>query len=157
MSSERVRTDVTIANGIGFSPDDSTMYFADTATGAIESAPFDAETGFPGAWRILVERGAAPGKPDGSAIDSDGGIWSARFGGGCIARFTPAGKLDRLISVPATQPTSCAFGGTALDTLFVTSATQRMSAGALAGEPLAGAVFALKPGVRGLPETAFAV
>ncbi len=151
-----VRSQVTIPNGIAFSPDGDQMVFVDTAKGAIEVAPYDTATGQPGDWRTLVEAGAAPGKPDGSTVDSEGCLWSARYGGGCVARFTRDGKLDRLIKLPVSQPTSCTFGGANLDTLFITSASQRMTSAALAAEPLAGAVLALRPGVRGLPEPAFA-
>ena len=152
---QRVRSAVTIPNGIGFSPDGQRMFFVDTSTGRIECAAYDPETGFPGPWSTLVDADVAHGKPDGGTVDADGCIWSARFGAGCIARFTPQGKLDRLIHLPVSQPTSCSFGGANLDTLFITSATQRMTPEALAAEPLAGAVVALRPGVQGLAEPAF--
>jgi len=153
MVARRVRAGVTIPNGIGFAPDGDRMVFVDTATGCIEVAPYDIEEGMPGAWRTLVEAGAAPGKPDGNAVDAQGCIWSARFGAGCLARFTPQGRLDRVIALPVSQPTACVFGGADLATLFVTSATQRMAPEARAGEPLAGALLALRPGVQGLAES----
>ncbi|MEP6969622.1 MAG: SMP-30/gluconolactonase/LRE family protein, partial [Betaproteobacteria bacterium] len=151
----KVRSAVTIPNGIGFSPDGRRMVFVDTATGRIENAPYDTDAGMPGPWSTLVEAAAAPGRPDGSTVDAEGCIWSARFGAGCVARFTPKGKLDRLIRLPVSQPTSCSFGGANLDTLFVTSATQRLMPEALAAEPLAGALLALRPGVQGLTEPPF--
>jgi sugar lactone lactonase YvrE len=151
----KVRSAVSIPNGIGFSPDGRRMVFVDTATGRIESAEYDIDAGMPGPWNTLVEAGAVPGKPDGNAVDAEGCIWSTRFGAGCIARFTPQGKLDRRIRLPVSQPTSCAFGGPKLDTLFVTSATQRLTPEALAAEPLAGALLALRPGVQGLAEPPF--
>ena len=151
----KVRSAVTIPNGIGFSPDGRRMVFVDTATGRIESAAYDTDAGMPGPWTTLIDPGAAPGKPDGNTVDAEGCIWSTRFGAGCIARFTPQGKLDRLIRLPVSQPTSCAFGGPNLDTLFVTSATQRLTPEALAAEPLAGALLALRPGVQGLAEPPF--
>ncbi len=151
-----VRTAVNIPNGIAFSPDDRTMYFVDTATGCIEAAPYDIGTGMPGVWAPLVIAGTAPGKSDGNTVDSDGCIWSARYGAGCVARFTPQGQLDRLIQLPASQTTSCTFGGPGLDTLFITTASQRLDAAALATQPLAGAVLAIRPGVRGLPEPVYA-
>jgi sugar lactone lactonase YvrE len=151
----KVRGAVTIPNGIGFSPDGRRMIFVDTATGRIETAAYDTDAGMPGPWHTLVEAGAAPGNPDGNTVDAEGCIWSTRFGAGCIARFTPLGKLDRLIRLPVSQPTSCSFGGPNLDTLFVTSATQRLMPEALAAEPLAGALLALRPGVQGLAEPPF--
>ena len=151
----RARSAVTIPNGIGFSPDGRRMLFVDTSTGRIECATYDPETGMPGPWSTLVHADVVHGKPDGGTVDAAGCIWSARFGAGCIARFTPQGKLDRLIHLPVSQPTSCSFGGANLDTLFITSATQRLTHEALAAEPLAGAVLALRPGVQGLVEPPF--
>ena len=145
-----LRGEITVPNGIAFAPDARTMYFADTRTGCIDSAPYDLATGTPGPWRTLVDAGVAPGRPDGTAVDADGCLWSARVDAGCIARFRPDGRLDRLLALPASMPTSCAFGGTGLDTLFVTTGRQRLSAATIAAEPLSGAVLALQPGVRGL-------
>ncbi|MBL8380133.1 MAG: SMP-30/gluconolactonase/LRE family protein [Burkholderiales bacterium] len=146
-----VRTNITIPNGMAFTPDGAGMVFVDTGEGVIEAAAWDAVSGLPGTWRPHVAAGVAPGRPDGDAFDADGCLWSARFGAGCIARFTPEGRLDRLVSLPATQVTSLAFGGAHLDTLFVTTGTQRLSAEALRAEPLAGALLALSVGVRGAP------
>lgn len=155
MTAQKVRSAVTIPNGIGFSPDGRRMFFVDTATGRIETAAYDIHAGMPGTWGTLVEAGAAPGKPDGNTVDAEGCIWNTRFGAGCVARFTPQGKLDRLIRLPVSQPTSCSFGGPNLDTLFVTSATQRLAPEVLAAEPLAGALLALRPGAQGLAEPPF--
>ena len=155
LETRKVRSAVTIPNGLGFSPDGRRMVFVDTATGRIESAAYDTDAGMPGPWNTLVEADAAPGRPDGSTVDAGGCIWSARFGAACIARFTPQGKLDRLIRLPVSQPTSCSFGGANLDTLFVTSATQRLTPETLAAEPLAGALLLLRPGVQGLTEPPF--
>lgn len=151
----KVRSGISIPNGLGFSPDGHRMYFVDSVTGCIESASYDTDTGTPGPWSTLVRAGAAPGKPDGSTVDSAGCIWSTRFGASCIARFTPDGKLDRLIHLPVSQPTSCTFGGAKLDTLFITSATQWLSPEALNDEPLSGALIAIRPGVEGIAEPAF--
>jgi sugar lactone lactonase YvrE len=155
LQTRKVRSAITIPNGIGFAPDGRCMYFVDTATGCIEMAPYDTDAGLPASWRTLVGADAAPGRPDGSTVDADGCIWNTRFGAGCIARFTPQGKLDRLIRLPVSQPTSCSFGGPDLDTLFVTSATQRLSPEALAAEPMAGALLALRLDVQGLAEPPF--
>jgi sugar lactone lactonase YvrE len=152
----RQREQITIPNSIGFSPDGRRMYFADSGPGRIDCADYDADTGLPGAWRPFVPADAAPGKPDGCTIDSEGCLWSARYGGGCIARFTPEGRLDRLLALPVSQPTSCAFGGPDLGTLFVTTAAQRLSAAELTAQPLAGAVLALQPGAYGRPVNRFA-
>ena len=88
-------------------------------------------------------------------IDAEGGLWVALWGGGAIHRYLD-GQLDRRIRLPVSQPTSCTFGGEGLDELYVTSAWQGLSAGERRGQPLAGAVFRVRPGVRGVPAAAFA-
>jgi sugar lactone lactonase YvrE len=96
------------------------------------------------------------GFPDGSCMDADGYIWNCRVAGGsCVARIAPDGTLNRVIELPCSWPTSCAFGGEALDTLFVTSARFTMSAQHLAANPQEGGLFALRLGVRGVPSNRF--
>ena len=98
----------------------------------------------------------ARGLPDGSCMDAEGYIWNCRVvGGSCLARIAPDGSLDRLADLPCSWPTSCAFGGEDLDTLFVTSARFTMSAQHLAANPVEGGLFALRPGVRGVPANRF--
>lgn len=94
------------------------------------------------------------GLPDGSALDRDGFLWNCRVGGGAVTRFAPDGSLDRLIELPCSAPTSCTFGGSNLDTLFVTSARFGLSDQQRAN-PDEGALYALEPGVSGLPEHRF--
>ncbi len=156
LSVTRVRSGVTVANALAFSPDSRTIYFTDSSRGHIERAGFDLDSGAIGAWSVLADAAAAPGRPDGATVDEDGYVWNARYQGGCIARFAPDGRLDRLIELPVTQPTSCAFGGPERRTLYVTTATQNLSDEAQAAQPLAGALLALDVGVAGLPEPAFA-
>ena len=91
--------------------------------------------------------------PDGATVDAEGFIWNARYKGGCLARFAPDGRLDRLIELPVSQPTSCAFGGPDLRTLFVTTATQKLSESELESQPLAGSLLALDVGVAGTAGT----
>lgn len=104
--------------------------------------------------RRLLIAGGAPGLPDGSAIDRDGGLWNCRVGGGCIMRVAPDGKIDRVIELPCSQPTSCAFGGPDLETLYVTSArfglppARRVHADE-------GALYALDVDIAGTPEFLF--
>jgi sugar lactone lactonase YvrE len=102
---------------------------------------------------LPIRRG---GGPDGATVDSDGFLWIAGYDGWCVTRYAPDGKVDRVIDLPVRAPTSCAFGGPDLDTLFITTARQRMSEEELAPQPLAGSVLAVKVGVRGLPEPRFA-
>ncbi len=147
---------VCIPNSMRWSPDGRTMYFSDSKTGEIEAFDFDVDTGTIGNRRIFAAATAAPGMPDGSAVDSDGGLWNVRYGAGCVVRFTPDGRCDRIIKVPVSQVTACTFGSDDLRTLFITSARQRMSAEALNSEPDAGALFAVETDMRGLPENLFA-
>ena len=96
------------------------------------------------------------GLPDGSCLDAEGHVWNCRVvGGSCVLRIAPDGRPDRVAELPCGWPTSCAFGGAGLDTLFVTSARFTMSAGHLAANPSEGGLFALKPGVRGVPGNRF--
>lgn len=152
----QLRAGVTVANAIAFAPDGRTLYFTDTRLGAIEQADYEPATGEVGPWRLFAAAAAAPGRPDGATVDADGYLWNARYQGGCLARFAPDGRLDRLVELPVSQPTSCAFGGSDLRTLYVTTARQKLSAEALAAEPLAGALLALDVGVAGLVEPLFA-
>jgi sugar lactone lactonase YvrE len=150
----RMLGEIIVPNAIAWSPDDRTMYFADTRDGRLRAYDFDAASGTLGTMRVLNEQGIA-GRPDGAAVDADGGVWSARYGGGAVARILPDGRIDRIVELPATQVTSCAFGGPDLRTLFITTARQKLTAEELAAQPAAGGLFALDPGVQGLPEPRF--
>ena len=142
---------ITVANGIAWSPDRQTMYFADSHVREIYAAPFDADVGHVGRRRLFARIGDGAGMPDGATTDADGCLWVAAIHGGRILRYAPDGRVDRIVDMPVTQPTSCEFGGDGLRTLFVTSARMRLSDADLAREPLAGSVFALDVGVGGLP------
>ena len=141
-------------NGMAFSPDGRTMYLSDShpSVQTIWVFDYDTETGTPSNRRVFVDMNPLPGRPDGAAVDADGCYWICGNDAGLIHRFTPTGKLDRSLAVPVKKPAMCAFGGAGLDTLFVTSI--RPEGIDLSDQPLAGGVFALRPGVRGLPEPA---
>ncbi len=111
---------------------------------------YDTATGTPSNQRVFVDMNSLPGRPDGAAVDADGYYWICANDAGLVHRFTPSGKLNRSLAVPVKKPTMCAFGGAGLDTLFVSSI--RPDGIDLSDQPLAGGVFALRPGVRGLPE-----
>ncbi len=149
----RMRGDVVVPNSITWSPDNRTMYFADTHRTTIWAYDFDLASGDMSNERVFATGG---GRPDGSCVDAEGGLWNAEYGGWRLVRYTPDGRIDRVVEMPVANPTCCCFGGKDLDTLFVTSATQRLTPEDLAKQPLAGSVFALRPGVRGLPEARFA-
>ena len=141
---------ITIPNGQCWSPDDRTFYFADTTEGSIRAYDFDGgDLRNP---RTFVESGTLPGRPDGATVDANGFLWSARYGGGGVARIDPAGRVERFLKLPVTQVSSVMFGGPDLATLYVTTSRQRMSEDALAREPMAGALLAVDAGVRGLAE-----
>jgi sugar lactone lactonase YvrE len=141
-------------NGMAFSPDGRTMYLSDSHSSvqSVWAFDYDLDTGTPSNRRLFIDMNPLPGRPDGAAVDADGCYWICGNDAGLVHRFTPGGKLDRSLAVPVKKPAMCAFGGAGLDTLFVTSI--RPEGVDLTDQPLAGGVFALRPGVRGIPETA---
>ena len=143
-------------NGLAFSPDGRTMYVSDSHPLVQQIWAFDYDTdtgtGTPSNRRVFVDMHQYPGRPDGAAVDVDGCYWICANDAGLVHRFTPEGRLDRSLSVPVKKPTMCAFGGSRLDTLFVTSIRDDQGP-----QSLAGGVFALNPGVTGLPEPTFAL
>jgi len=145
-----------IANGLGWSPDDKSFYFTDSGARRIYIYDYDLCTGAMARRRTFVDVPEGVGIPDGLTVDAEGFVWSAHWDGWCITRYDPDGKVDRVINLPVPRPTSCCFGGPDFATLYVTSARIRLSAQQLAEAPLSGSVFAVQPGVHGLPETAFA-
>jgi sugar lactone lactonase YvrE len=153
---ERVIAGTTISNGIAWSPPGDTMYFIDSTTQRIDAFDFDGATGDISDRRPLAEVDRDDGLPDGMTVDAEGGIWVCLFGGAAIRRYTPEGRLDATIAVPTTNPTSPAFGGPDLRTLYVTTARHRLTPQQLATEPLAGALLAVEPGVQGIPANRFA-
>lgn len=151
----RVRSDVNLSNGLGWSPDGRLMYFVETLRRVIWVHDYDLASGEARNARVFVTVPDADGYADGMCVDSDGCIWLAHWGGARVTRLTPQGKVDRVVSLPVPQVASCAFGGAALDTLYVTTAAAGMDARALGEAPLSGSLFAFKPGVKGLPVAAF--
>jgi sugar lactone lactonase YvrE len=138
---------VHIANSMAFSPDGATFYLADSKLAKIDAFSIEPTTG-----RILGKRVFATftdGVPDGATTDAEGYLWVAIWGGWRLERYRPDGQLDRVVKTPVEQPSCCIFGGPDRATLFVTSARIGLSAKKLAGQPLAGALFAFQPGVSG--------
>jgi len=148
---------VLISNSIAFSPDGRLMYFADTPLKKILVFDYDLDEGQVSNRRIFAEVGPEGGFPDGSTVDADGCLWNAEWGGARVVRYRPDGRVDRVIPMPASQVTCCAFGGDDFSTLFVTSARNGLSDAALAAEPHAGALFAVNAGARGLADAPFRV
>ncbi len=146
-------TAVTISNGIGWSPDDTLMYYVDTPRQLLEAFDFDAGEGTISGRRPVAAIDPDDGHPDGLTVDADGCIWVALWDGSALRKYTPGGELVGIVDVPADRPTSCAFGGPELDVLYITSACKdpgrfRRSNG--------GGVFAVRTGSRGFPSNAFA-
>lgn len=106
--------------------------------------------------RSLISTSGEDGAPDGLTVDSEGFIWSSRWGGWKVSRYNPSGKLEREVRLPVHYPTSCAFGADRLDELYATSARTRVSEGQIRDQPSAGDLFRLVTGCRGLPEPKFA-
>ncbi|HMR29912.1 MAG TPA: SMP-30/gluconolactonase/LRE family protein [Geminicoccaceae bacterium] len=151
---DRLWGDMVISNGMAFSPDGRTFYFADTEASrrTIWSCDYDADSGAVGPRRVFVDTHGRPGRPDGGTVDADGCYWMAGVGGWELVRYTPGGEVDRVIPMPVEKPTKIAFGGRELDTLYVTSIVADDPK-----QPQAGGLFALRvPGVKGLPTWRFA-
>ncbi len=148
--------DVIIPNSIAFSPDDRTFYFSDTRRFTIWAFDFDLGEGRIANRRVFADASGHPGRPDGSTVDAEGFLWNAEIMGGRLVRYAPDGRIDRVVAVPVPRPTSCAFGGEGLETLYVTSMSMGLSDAELALAPGSGGLIAFRPGVRGLPEPAFA-
>lgn len=145
---------LTLPNGIGWSPDDSTMYLIDSMPRVVYAYDFDLASGEIDARRVVASFTASDGLPDGLAVDAEGCIWVAFHGGGCLRRITPDGRVVHTVAMPVSQPTSCAFGsGT---DLYVTSAREGFTAAQLHEQPLAGSVFRVDAEIAGSPVFAMA-
>lgn len=144
---------IVISNSLAFSPDGRTMYFSDTVSHEIWAYDLDAE-GTPSNRRVFATT-PAPATPDGSTVDAEGYLWNAEWDGGRVVRYAPDGRIDRVIPMPVQRPTCCTFGGPDLTTLYVTTASLRMSAAELAAQPMAGGLLALDVGVKGVADPAY--
>ena len=154
---KKMDTGFTVANGLGWSPDNKRMYFADTPRRTIYVYDFDLMTGTIANRRAFITLDTSDGTPDGLTVDEDGCLWVAIWDAWRVSRYSPEGQEMLRIKMPVPRPTSCCFGGANLDTLYVTSASVRLNEQALASAPLSGSLFSIRiPGVRGLPETTFA-
>lgn len=139
---------VTISNGLEWSPDGTLAYYVDTATDRIDVFDYDRDRGLTGR-RPFAD---APGQPDGLAVDSEGGVWVALYGGGSVRRFSPDGLLDDVVELPVTRATACTFGGPHLNQLYITTSSEGLEPD---DDPQAGALFVCEPGVRGIPAREF--
>ncbi|UYZ64072.1 SMP-30/gluconolactonase/LRE family protein [Hymenobacter weizhouensis] len=149
-------TQVSISNGLAWALDQRTMYYVDTPTRTVQAFDYDPATGAITGGRVVIRIPEGHGYPDGITLDAEGQLWIALWGGGRVVRYNPTtGQLLATIAVPAPHTSSCAFGGPGLQTLFITSARQDLSPEQLQEYPLSGNVFAVEPGVAGLPAALF--
>jgi sugar lactone lactonase YvrE len=151
MKTVKVMTGIHIPNTISVTGDGKLLYMADSKRQTIFAHQVE---DLSKAREFAHTRGEA-GSPDGSAIDAEGYLWNAQWGAWRIVRYDPFGRINRIVEVPVEQPTSCAFGGPDLSTLYITSAWDELSDEARARQPLAGGLFAFDPGVKGLALPAF--
>ncbi len=149
-----LREAMLVPNGLAFSPRGDKLYFSDSAPSIAKVwvCDYDTVSGQAGTPQVFIES-LAVGRPDGAAVDVDGGYWICANDGAAVLRYAPDGRLDRRIDLPVSKPTMCAFGGADMATLLITS---MRSPGSGPETGLAGALFALRPGVTGLAETPFA-
>ena len=146
-----------VTNGMAWSPDNTVMYFADSARRTIYRYAYDIETGDLAEREVFVTVPEDAGYPDGATVDADGCLWGTHWEGWRVTRYDPDGRIDRVIELPVPKVTSCSFGGPDLNVLYLTSARHGLDAAALAAAPLSGGVFAVTvDGVTGLPETRYA-
>jgi len=156
-SVRRVLEGVAISNGLVWSHDRSTMHFIDSPTKVVAAFDYDESAGLISNRRVAINIPLGSGVPDGMAIDADGMVWVAHFGGSRVTRWNPTtGELLDTIGVPATQVTACAFGGPDLDQLYITTASFGLDADALTQQPDAGGLFVASPGVKGVEAFEFA-
>ena len=153
----KLLSNVTISNGLTWSPDGKTFYYIDTPTRVVQAFDYDLDTGAIASPRVAVTIPASLGWPDGMTSDSQGNLWIAMWGGAQITKWNPhTGQLLEQIPVPALQTSSCAFGGKHLNELFITSARKGLDDAALEQYPLSGGVFRVETTVAGLPAFEFA-
>ncbi len=152
---QRLETGLTISNGLDWSPDLRWFYLTDSVPRVIWRYRYDQETGSLSGRELFADGSEAPGVPDGLAVDSEGCVWSARWGGSQIVRLSPGGQVLARIAFPVSLVSSCAFGGPDLKTLFVTTAREQLTPAQRRTEVLAGSVFSLETEVPGLPAFRF--
>ena len=145
---------VGVANGLAFSPDERYMFFADTMRETVWRFDYDKDQGKIRNQQVFLNLKNLSGKPDGACVDADGCYWLAHIYGWKVARYTPEGKLDREIQLLFPKPSMCAFGGSKLDTLFITSISTKHDK-SNGEKKYAGGLFAVNPGVSGIPEPNF--
>ena len=156
-TARRILSEVSISNGMGWSPDRATMYYIDTLTFRVDRFDYDPDTGEIDGRRPFVTFDGSTGAPDGMTADAEGCLWVAVFGGFHVQRFSPDGeRLETVVTPGAPQATCCCFGGPDLDTLYITTARDPIAGVDTEGEPNSGALFAADVNAVGQPTNLFA-
>lgn len=149
-------TGLRISNGLAWSPDGGTFYFVDTPTQTVMAYDYDLETGGLSNPRPVIRVPESARYPDGMTSDQEGMLWIALWGGAAVTRWDPGtGNMIASFPLPVLQPSSCVFGGSNLDELYITSAREGMPPQQLEEYPLSGGLFRLRPGIRGMPTFEF--
>jgi sugar lactone lactonase YvrE len=146
----------TISNGLGWSVDGGTLWFADSGNATVDAFDFDVQTGGISARRTVVTFDPRDGVPDGLVVDAHDHIWVAIWNGYEVRRYSPDGDLVARVRLPVSRPTSCCFGGTELDMLFISTARKGLRDEVLLDEPDAGRVFCAQTGTRGVAQPTYA-
>jgi len=149
-------TGTTISNGLGWSMDGSTLWFADSGDATVDAFDFDLQTGGISGRRTVVEFDPRDGVPDGLVVDAHDHVWVAVWNGGEVRRYSPDGDLVARVRLPVSRPTSCCFGGPELDTLFISTARKGLRDEVLRDEPDAGRMFSAQTGTRGVAQPPYA-
>ncbi len=154
-STERVLSEIAVPNCLVWTQDRSRMLFTDSARKVIWSFAYEPETGSLSDRQVFADCSDYKGIPDGGALDTEGCLWNAEFGGGRIVRYDPAGRFMQEIALPVTQVNALAFAGPALDHLVVVTSKRLLSLDERRTQPMAGDVFVCRPGVSGIAEPLF--
>ncbi len=148
-------TSLVLSNGMGVSPDGTTLYIAEMFAHKITAYDYDSETGNVSNRRTVIDIPEDDGMPDGLTVDSEGCVWAAHWGGGRVTRHDPAGKLERTIKVPSEIVTSVGFGGPEMSELYITTAWYSLSEQQRKEQPQAGDLFRIQTDVTGIVEPGF--
>ncbi len=154
---QRMREQVSVSNGLAWSPDHQTLYYIDSPTRTVQAFDTDPATGDLTRPRVALDTSAVAGFPDGCTIDTEGHLWIAHWDGWCVSRWDPVrARLLETIRLPVARVTTCTFGGPQLATLFITTAACKLSEADRRAQPEAGFVFAAEVGAQGFPTDLFA-
>jgi len=145
-----------VGNGIDWNIESNIMYFTDSENRTIFSYDYNLESGSLSNKRVFVKVPNKHGYPDGLTVDSQDGVWSAHWDGGCVTRYFSDGSIDKVIDLPVPRPTSMTFGGENFDKLYITTASIGMTDSEIKKFPLSGSIFVIDDiGVKGRPCNVF--